>query len=100
MKFFGTLSSFVVAASGVQGFQTLTTSRWGLSPHIVGSSTRLNVAAPAKVPGSAQLDTPWEQLGFEFRPTNSHVRITYKDGEWGKPELVKVRFKFTVDFST
>ena len=51
------------------------------------------MAASAKVPGSAKLDTPWEELGFEFRPTNSHVRLTYKDGEWGKPELVKVRFK-------
>lgn len=41
-------------------------------------------------PGTAELDVPWEELGFEFRPTNSHVRITYKNGEWGAPELVKV----------
>eukprot|EP00339_Tiarina_fusa_P017790 CAMPEP_0117041400 /NCGR_PEP_ID=MMETSP0472-20121206/28916_1 /TAXON_ID=693140 ORGANISM="Tiarina fusus, Strain LIS" /NCGR_SAMPLE_ID=MMETSP0472 /ASSEMBLY_ACC=CAM_ASM_000603 /LENGTH=399 /DNA_ID=CAMNT_0004752403 /DNA_START=45 /DNA_END=1244 /DNA_ORIENTATION=+ len=40
-------------------------------------------------PGSAKLDTPWEELGFEFRPTNSHVKVTFKDGEWGAPELVK-----------
>lgn len=37
------------------------------------------------------MDVPWEDLGFEFRPTNSHVRMTYKDGEWGEMELVKVR---------
>jgi branched-chain amino acid aminotransferase len=44
-----------------------------------------------KAPGTAKLDTPWAELGFEFRPTNSHVTLTYKDGEWGKPELVEVR---------
>ena len=43
-----------------------------------------------KMPGTAELDTPWEELGFEFRPTNSHVQITFKDGEWGAPELKKV----------
>ena len=48
-----------------------------------------STAARAK-PGTAKLDTPWEELGFEFRPTNSHVRITYKNEEWGEPELVKV----------
>jgi len=42
-----------------------------------------------KVPGTAVLDVPWEELGFQFRPTNSHVRMTYRDGEgWGEPELV------------
>ena len=49
------------------------------------------VASDLKQPGTAKLDTPWNELGFEFRPTNSHIRLTYKDGEWGKPELVKVR---------
>mmetsp|Transcript_31927 Transcript_31927/g.45408 ORF Transcript_31927/g.45408 Transcript_31927/m.45408 type:complete len:164 (+) Transcript_31927:45-536(+) len=44
---------------------------------------------PLGKPGTAELDTPWEELGFEFRPTNSHVRLICKDGEWGKPELVK-----------
>lgn len=44
-----------------------------------------------KLPGTAKLDTKWEDLGFEFRPTNSHVRVTYKDGEWSEPELVQVR---------
>ena len=45
-----------------------------------------------KLPGTAKMDTPWEDLGFEFRPTNSHVKLTWKDGEgWSKPELVEVR---------
>lgn len=42
-----------------------------------------------KKPGTAELDVAWEDLGFEFRQTNSHVRLTYKDGKWGSPELVK-----------
>jgi len=31
----------------------------------------------------------WANLGFEFRPTKSHVRMTYKDGKWSPPELVE-----------
>lgn len=53
-------------------------------------SLRLSSTAARAKPGTAKLDTPWEELGFEFRPTNSHVRVTYKNGEWGEPELVKV----------
>jgi len=36
----------------------------------------------------------WEDLGFEFRPTNSHIEITYTQdetgtgGSWGTPTLV------------
>ena len=42
------------------------------------------------MPGTADLGVAWEDLGFEFRPTNSHIRITYKEGEgWGEPEMVK-----------
>ena len=93
MKLFGALSSLVLGAASVQAFQTLTSRKWGHPSNTEAISSRLHVAASAKVPGSAKLDTPWEELGFEFRPTNSHVRITYKDGEWGKPELVKVRFE-------
>lgn len=42
---------------------------------------------PLGIPGTAKLDTPWEELGFEFRPTKSNLRITYKNGEWGEMEL-------------
>lgn len=47
----------------------------------------MSVQQEQKSPGSAALN--WKELGFEFRPTNSHIRITYKDGAWGEPELVK-----------
>mmetsp|Transcript_11807 Transcript_11807/g.15424 ORF Transcript_11807/g.15424 Transcript_11807/m.15424 type:complete len:401 (-) Transcript_11807:258-1460(-) len=36
--------------------------------------------------GSQDLD--WENLGFAFRPTRSHIKFVYKDGEWGEGELV------------
>lgn len=101
MKFLGAFSTFLLAASGVPAclsFQISKTnpgaaSRWNHQGAM--RSSRLAVSAPAKTPGSAQLDTPWEELGFEFRPTNSHVSITYKDGEWGEPELVKVSISFS-----
>jgi len=39
-------------------------------------------------PGSAtDLGTPWEELGFEYRRTSSFVKMQYRDGEWGAPEL-------------
>ena len=56
------------------------------------ATTSLQMATELKQPGTAKLDTPWNELGFEFRPTNSHLRITYKDGKWGKSELVKVSY--------
>ena len=62
------------------------------------STTTLQMStqnAVKKIPGTAKLDTPWEELGFEFRPTNSHVKLTYKDGEgWSKPELVVVSISY------
>lgn len=39
------------------------------------------------IPGTA--DLPWSELGFEFRPTKSHLRMVYRDGDWGEPELVE-----------
>jgi len=39
-------------------------------------------------PGTA--DLPWSELGFEFRPTKSHLRMVYRDGKWGEAELVEV----------
>ena len=60
-----------------------------LSPASRCSQKLHSVQEQRKKPGSAQLDVAWEELGFEFRPTNSHVKITYKDGSWGQPELVR-----------
>jgi hypothetical protein len=73
-------------------FQTQLQRRGQPSPPIGGAVRALQMSSTARrAPGTAVLDTPWEELGFEFRPTNSHVRLQYKDGEWTqKPELVKV----------
>ena len=35
--------------------------------------------------GSANLD--WPNLGFEYRETESFVKIDYKDGQWGEVQL-------------
>ena len=67
-------------------FQTIQPSITNKIP----TSTSLFVST-TKAPGAAELDTPWEELGFEYRTTNSHLQLKYKDGKWGKPELVKVR---------
>jgi len=42
---------------------------------------------PLGTPGTAKLDKPWDELGFEFRATKSNLRISYKDGKWGELEL-------------
>lgn len=64
------------------------------SPRMAATVARLSMSSAKdterKLPGTAKLDVPWEELGFQFRPTNSHLRITYKEGKgWGEPELVK-----------
>jgi hypothetical protein len=65
--------------------KTLSRSSW-MQHGMTAASTALGK------PGTAQLDVPWEELGFEFRPTKSHVRIVYRNGEWGPTELVEVSF--------
>lgn len=37
--------------------------------------------------GSAQLD--WANLGFEFRPTKSHIKFVWKNGEWSEVRTLK-----------
>ena len=58
------------------------------------TTTTTTVITEKKLPGTAVLDKPWKDLGFEFRDTNAHVKLTWKEGEgWSKPELVKVSYK-------
>jgi hypothetical protein len=62
--------------------------------HAFPSSLEMTASTETRAlgtPGTAALDVAWEELGFEFRSTKSHVRIVCKDGEWGKMELVNVR---------
>lgn len=56
----------------------------------VATSTIALSADEGGRPGTATLDVPWEELGFEFRPTKSHLSMTYKDGMWGPMELHQV----------
>lgn len=56
------------------------------------STSSSSSASAVGKPGTAELDVPWSELGFEFRPTKSHARLTFKDGEWGEPELVEAPY--------
>jgi hypothetical protein len=78
------LLCLATTAAAFSALPQQSSSRW--SSEMQMSATTLGK------PGTAEIGTPWEELGFEFLPTNSHVRITYKDGEWGPTELVKVSF--------
>jgi len=61
-----------------------------------GTTFSLSVSAASSTdigaPGTA--DLPWSELGFEYRPTKSHLRMVHKDGKWGEAELVEVRELF------
>jgi hypothetical protein len=86
-----TTTSSTTSWSARPSFTTTTTTRPASSPTPT-TTTVLHMSATAKkAPGTAKLDKAWEDLGFEFRPTNSHVRVTYRDGAWSEPEIVKVR---------
>ena len=41
-------------------------------------------------PGTAEIDVAWSDLGFEFRPTKSHLKMTWTEEKgWGAAELVE-----------
>ena len=94
-----------VAVDLIEGFTTVPRlvipTRASLRHQPVTSSTSLHVASSTtnkKQPGTADLGgVAWEDLGFAFRPTNSHIKIMYTENEedpdgggaWGTPELVR-----------
>ena len=87
-----TLTSILCSASAFvpQSTKPIFTSITSSSRHHVISDASSSTIAAVGKPGTAELDTPWEELGFEFRPTKSNLRITYKNGEWGELELCEV----------
>lgn len=66
----------------------------------LSTSTTLHVSSSTKQPGTADLGgIDWKDLGFSFRPTNSHVQMVYTEsdsdsspGSWSQPELIKDPF--------
>eukprot|EP01041_Mallomonas_annulata_P000093 gene93-126_t len=46
----------------------------------------MNLAVGTKLPGSAALD--WNNLGFEYRDTNSHFECDFRNGAWGESKEV------------
>lgn len=92
------LAGLLATVSFSDAFQPIATGL-GRNTNVM-SSSRLHMSTEAakKMPGTAKLDTPWEDLGFQIRPTNSHVKLTWKEGEgWSKPELVEVRICINQD---
>mmetsp|Transcript_2019 Transcript_2019/g.2973 ORF Transcript_2019/g.2973 Transcript_2019/m.2973 type:complete len:404 (+) Transcript_2019:149-1360(+) len=88
------VATFLVAAVKCAAFTTSPTKNSHAASSVQSVRQKTNQLAMVGAtelgkPGTAELDVPWEELGFEFRPTNSHVCLTYKAGEWGAPELVK-----------
>lgn len=91
-----TLGLSLISIRSASAFQSTTPTSFGKrTARNEESIDQLSLAATSAkaLPGTAKLDTPWEELGFEFRATNSHVRVTFKNDEWGEPELVKVRLE-------
>jgi hypothetical protein len=81
------LSTLAVAV----GFQTPFQSSYRKPTTSSSITTSLHVAQEIGVPGTAKISKPWNELGFEFTPTKSNLRITYKDGAWGEMEICEVR---------
>jgi branched-chain amino acid aminotransferase len=77
----------VISFPHTNSFQVSSPKRWATtSPR---STSHLHMSSLKVKPGTAKLDKPWKELGFEFRPTNSHLKLVYKNGAWEEPELVK-----------
>ncbi|KAL7470178.1 hypothetical protein ACHAXS_010422 [Conticribra weissflogii] len=61
--------------------------QWRSQTVLSMSTTEVGQESEVGKPGTANL--PWSELGFEFRPTKSHLRMIFKDGKWGEAELVE-----------
>jgi len=89
------LTALLATVSFSDAFQPISVGNRINSNNNIMSSSRLQMSTETakKLPGTAKLDTPWADLGFEIRPTNSHVKLMWKEGEgWSKPELVEEPF--------
>jgi len=60
---------------------------FGIAPKLRPRSQLLSTTQ-RYAPGTAP-NLDWTNLGFEFRPTRSHLRVVFKDGAWQTPELVE-----------
>jgi len=76
---------FVAPSHNSHIITTTPSTQWKKQP-----LSRLSVATEINAVGVAgTADLPWSELGFEFRPTKSHLRMTYRDGKWLEPDLVE-----------
>lgn len=57
--------------------------------NVLFSTDEATETATTEMPGTAKMDKPWGELGFEYRVTKSHLKMIFRDGKWGEPELVQ-----------
>jgi len=91
--------TLALLASSAEAFNHALTRTRTASPRRLHALSRQRLAPIASVTASAPAatsrgapgtaDLPWEDLGFEFRETRSHMKFTYKDGKWDGGELVE-----------
>eukprot|EP00977_Amphora_coffeiformis_P000344 scaffold96_cov172-Amphora_coffeaeformis.AAC.8 len=82
--------AFVMPGGGaIRAYSSSSSSSSSTGSSTTTTTTRLWSATERKLPGTAKLDVAWEDLGFTFRPTNSYVKLTHREGQgWSEPELV------------
>lgn len=84
--------AFALLPFGAHGFSTAHMPRRSLARvHSAHATARPTVVASAVTDKyeAGTADLPWDDLGFEFRETRSHMRFTWKHGEWNAGELVQ-----------
>lgn len=86
-----TCLGFILSPASQQSLRPNLTTQSNKFNHRHGfSSSSLSVSAASTevgAPGTADLS--WSELGFEFRPTKSHLKMVYRDGKWEEAELVE-----------
>ena len=65
--------------------------------NVLFSTDEATETTTTEMPGTAEMDKPWGELGFEYRETKSHLKMIFRDGKWGEPELVQVSLFIYLD---
>lgn len=79
--------TLLLACAGAQGFGM---GRHGVRRQRVPSRRPSVMSAKeASSVGVGSADLDWPNLGFQYRETNGHMKMTWKDGSWSAAELVE-----------
>mmetsp|Transcript_17564 Transcript_17564/g.31915 ORF Transcript_17564/g.31915 Transcript_17564/m.31915 type:complete len:408 (-) Transcript_17564:72-1295(-) len=83
-----TCLAFILSPASQQSLRPTQSQKFNLG-HGISSSSLSVSAASTEVGAPGTADLPWSELGFEFRPTKSHLKMIYRDGKWEEAELVE-----------